>query len=462
MFGKRSVNAPPTRDGVAAPWPAMETRAAASLTDSRRSHDYDLTRSMIFGALVEATDLSRLAQDDAESARDDIRDIVSEIIAIKNVVLSMAEQEDLLEDICADALGYGPIEPLLARDDVAGIMVNGANRIFIDVGGAMHLTGVRFRDTAQLITVCQRMVGQSGHRLDASAPVCDARLADGSRVHVVLPPLAIDGPVLTIRKFRSATLSLEQLIRLGALSPEGAEILKIIARARCNVLISGPAGAGKTTLLNGLAHAIDGDERVITCEDAAELRLPHPHVVRLETRPPDPEGQGAVTMRDLVQNGLRMRPERLIVGDLRGPEAFDLLEAMSAGHDGSMATLRAHSPREALSRLETMILMGGLAPPPRAIARLIFNSVDVIVQTARLRDGSRRITHISEIAGLEGDVPITRDLYVFDVTGEDAHGLLKGRHRSTRVARPRFWERARACGEEQRLAAALDAAESRG
>jgi pilus assembly protein CpaF len=427
----------------------------------RRSDEYYQTKSLIFGALIEAIDLSQLSKLDSENAREEIRDIVNEIIAIKNVVLSISEQEDLLEDICNDVLGYGPLEPLLSRDDIADIMVNGATRTFIEVSGKIQLTNVRFRDNAQLMNICQRIVSQVGRRVDEASPICDARLMDGSRVNVIAPPLAIDGPALTIRKFKKDKLTLDQLCRFGSISPEGSEILKIIGRVRCNVLISGGTGSGKTTLLNCMTNYIDLDERVITCEDAAELQLQQPHVVRLETRPPNLEGQGAVTMRDLVKNCLRMRPERIIVGEVRGPEAFDLLQAMNTGHDGSMGTLHANSPREALSRLESMITMGGYALPPRTIREMIVSSVDVIVQAARLRDGSRRITHITEVMGLEGDVVITQDLFLYDIVGEDANGKLKGRHRSTGIGRPRFWDRARYFGEEERLAAALDASEVR-
>ena len=431
------------------------------MPETRRSDEYYVTKSMIFGALIEAIDLSQLSKLDPENAREEIRDIVNEIISIKNVVMSISEQEDLLEDICNDVLGYGPLEPLLARDDIADIMVNGASRTFIEVGGKIQLTNVRFRDNAQLMNICQRIVSQVGRRVDESSPICDARLADGSRVNVIAPPLALDGPALTIRKFRKDKLTLDQLIRFGAISPEGGEILKIIGRVRCNVLISGGTGSGKTTLLNCLTNYIDADERVITCEDAAELQLQQPHVVRLETRPPNLEGSGAVTMRDLVKNCLRMRPERIIVGEVRGPEAFDLLQAMNTGHDGSMGTLHANSPREGLNRLESMITMGGFSLPMRTIRDMIVSSVDVIIQAARLRDGSRRITHITEVLGLEGDVIITQDLFVYDIIGEDAQGKLKGKHRSTGIGRPRFWDRARYYGEEVRLAAALDASEDR-
>jgi pilus assembly protein CpaF len=396
--------------------------AAPVVAETRRSDEYYVTKSMIFGALIEAIDLSQLARLDPENAREEIRDIVNEIISIKNVVMSISEQEELLDDICNDVLGYGPLEPLLARDDIADIMVNGAQKTYIEVAGKIQLTNIRFRDNAQLMNICQRIVSQVGRRVDESSPICDARLADGSRVNVIGPPLAIDGPALTIRKFKRDKLTLDQLIRFGSISPEGGEILKIIGRVRCNVLISGGTGSGKTTLLNCLTNYIDLVELVITCEDAAELQLQQPHVVRLETRPPNLEGTGAVTMRDLVKNCLRMRPERIIVGEVRGPEAFDLLQAMNTGHDGSMGTLHANSPREALSRLESMITMGGFALPPRTIREMIVSSIDIIIQASRLRDGSRRITHVTEVLGLEGEVVITQDLLVYDIIGEDANG----------------------------------------
>jgi pilus assembly protein CpaF len=477
MFGKRSGAAPaaamePARTAAAAP-PASVNLAASQAVRSieppepqrgegRRSDEYFQTKSTIFGALIEAIDLSQLSRLEPDAAREEIRDIVSEIIGLKNVVMSIAEQEELLDDICNDVLGYGPLEPLLARDDIADIMVNGAGRTFIEVGGKIQLTNVRFRDNQQLMNICQRIVSQVGRRVDESSPICDARLPDGSRVNVIAPPLSIDGPALTIRKFKKDKLTLEQIVKFGAISPEGAQILQIIGRVRCNVVISGGTGSGKTTLLNCLTRYIDTDERIITCEDAAELQLQQPHVVRLETRPPNLEGQGQITMRDLVRNCLRMRPERIIVGEVRGPEAFDLLQAMNTGHDGSMGTLHANSPRECLSRIESMITMGGYALPSRTIREMVCSSVDVIVQAQRLRDGSRRITHITEVMGMEGDVIITQDLVLYDILGEDPSGRLIGRHRSTGIGRPRFWERARYYGEETKLAAALDAMEAKG
>ena len=428
---------------------------------ARKSENYYDIKSTIFNALIDAIDLTQLGQLDRDAARDEIRDIVNEIITLKDVVMSIAEQEELLEDICNDVLGYGPLEPLLARDDISDIMVNGANLTFIEVGGKMQQTGVRFRDNAQLLNICQRIVSQIGRRVDEASPICDARLPDGSRVNVIVAPLSIDGPALTIRKFKKDRLKLTDLVKYKSITPEGATILEIIGRVRCNVLISGGTGSGKTTLLNCLTGHIDHDERIITCEDAAELQLQQPHVVRLETRPPNLEGEGSITMRDLVKNCLRMRPERIIVGEVRGPEAFDLLQAMNTGHDGSMGTLHANSPREALSRLESMITMGGFSLPSKTIKEMVCGSIDVIVQAARLRDGSRRITHITEVVGMEGDVIITQDLFVYEIVGEDANGKIIGRHRSTGIARPHFWDRARYYNEERRLAEALEQAEMR-
>ncbi|MFN9356469.1 MAG: CpaF family protein [Alphaproteobacteria bacterium] len=471
MFGKRSATgvetaqrapAPPppppaAKTGAAKPPPRAADLPPPVTIDSRSSQYYEV-KTTIFNALIDTIDLAQLAQLDAASAREEIRDIVSEIIAIKNVAMSIAEQEQLLQDICNDVLGYGPLEPLLARDDIADIMVNGADRVFIEVSGKVQLTNVRFRDNAQLMNNCQLIVSQLGRRVDVSSPICDARLPDCSSVNVIAPPLAIDGPTLTIRKFKKDKLKMSDLQRFGSISPEGASVLGIIGNVRCNVLISGGTGSGKTTLLNCMTGFIDADERVITCEDAAELQLQQPHVVRLETRPPNLEGTGEITMRDLVKNCLRMRPERIIVGEVRGPEAFDLLQAMNTGHDGSMGTLHANTPREALQRIESMITMGGYNLPSKTIREMVVGAIDVIVQAARLRDGSRRITHITEVIGLEGDVVITQDLFLYEIQGEDESGRVRGRHVSTGIARPAFWERARYYNRDQELLEAIEAA----
>ncbi|RUW50600.1 CpaF family protein [Mesorhizobium sp. M1A.F.Ca.ET.072.01.1.1] len=450
--------ASPTRRPVEAPPMAPEP---PKRVQRERGETYYDTKSQVFSALIDTIDLSQLAKLDPESAREEIRDIVNDIIAIKNFAMSISEQEELLEDICNDVLGYGPLEPLLARDDIADIMVNGSKNVYIEVNGKVEPTSIRFRDNQQLLNICQRIVSQVGRRVDESSPICDARLPDGSRVNVIAPPLSLDGTALTIRKFKKDKLTLDQLVKFGAISPQGAEILKIIGRVRCNVVISGGTGSGKTTLLNCLTNYIDREERVITCEDSAELQLQQPHVVRLETRPPNLEGEGEVTMRDLVKNCLRMRPERIIVGEVRGPEVFDLLQAMNTGHDGSMGTIHSNSPRECLNRIESMIAMGGYSLPQRTVREIVVGSVDVIIQAARLRDGSRRITHITEVIGMEGDVVITQDLVLYNIKGEDASGRLIGEHVSTGIGRPHFWDRARYYGEEQRLANALEAMEKR-
>jgi pilus assembly protein CpaF len=427
---------------------------------NQHSEQYYTTKTTIFNALIDTIDLSQLAQLDTESAREEIRDIVVEIISIKNVVMSISEQEYLLDDICNDVLGYGPLEPLLARDDIADIMVNGADTTYIEVNGKIERTNIRFRDNAQLMNICQRIVSQVGRRVDDSSPICDARLLDGSRVNVIAPPLAIDGPTLTIRKFKKDKLKLQDLVKFGSISEAGAEVLRIIGLSRCNVLISGGTGSGKTTLLNCLTAFIEPGERVITCEDSAELQLQQPHVVRLETRPPNIEGSGEITMRDLVKNCLRMRPERIIVGEVRGPEAFDLLQAMNTGHDGSMGTLHANSAREALSRVESMITMGGFSLPAKTIREMIVGSIDVVVQASRLRDGSRRIMGITEVLGLEGDTIVLQDILKYEIDGEDDNGKIIGRHRGLGIGRPRFWERAAYYNMERELADALDSLNS--
>ncbi len=469
MFGKRSeasaaLQKPVAAAAEAAPKPTPKATAVPANTGqapARRnepSEEYYETKATIFNALFETIDVSALAGMQPDRARDEIRTIVDEIIAIRNVRLSVSEQSQLIGEICDDILGYGPLEPLLARDDIADIMVNGAKHVFIETNGKMQKTNIRFRDNTQLMNICQRIVSQVGRRVDEASPICDARLLDGSRVNVIAPPLAIDGPALTIRKFKKDKLTLQNLVEFKSISPAGAKVLQIIGACQCNVVISGGTGSGKTTLLNCLTGFIHPDERIITCEDAAELQLQQPHVVRLETRPPNLEGKGKITMSDLVKNCLRMRPERIIVGEVRGPEAFDLLQAMNTGHDGSMGTLHANSPREALSRLESMITMGGFSLPAKTIREMIVGSVDVIVQASRLRDGSRRIMKITEVIGMEGDVIVTQDLLVYEMDGEDADGKIIGEHKSTGIARPAFWDRARYFNLEKELAEALDAA----
>ncbi|MGQ0663785.1 MAG: CpaF family protein [Pseudomonadota bacterium] len=478
MFGKRAATSPlpkPAAPPAPAPGPALAAAPAAApapapaaaklevpaapavrAAPSEAEERFNDIKVNVFNVLLETVDLKELGKLKPDALREELSDVIGEIITLKNYVLNANEQKRLVGDICNDILGYGPLEPLLARDDIADLMVNGPNTVYIEVGGKIILTDVKFRDNAQLMNICQRMVSAVGRRVDEASPICDARLLDGSRVNVIGPPLAIDGAALTIRKFKKEKLTLDKLQAFKSVSPAGADLIKLIGHCRLNVVVSGGTGSGKTTLLNCLTAYIDRGERVITCEDSAELQLQQPHVVRLETRPPNLEGAGAVTMRDLVKNCLRMRPERIIVGEVRGPEAFDLLQAMNTGHDGSMGTIHANNPREAVSRIENMIAMGGYTLPSKTVREQIAGAVHVIVQAQRLRDGSRKITHVTEIVGMEGEVVTLQDLMIYDIVGEDANGKLIGKHKGTGL-RPKFYERVRYFGKERELIAALEA-----
>ncbi len=476
MFGKRNTQLSTIEPAGTASWAQAPLRKTAPLkaadTPARpdtigfaagrsfaRSEKYYEAKKQTFGTLIDNIDLGALAKLSNAEARNEIRELAGEILNLGSAAMTAVEREELLEEICNDVLGFGPLEPLLAQDGITDIMINGARECYIEVNGSIRPAPIQFADNDELANICQRIANRIGRRVDESTPICDARLPDGSRVNIIFPPLALDGPALTIRKFRRERLTLDQLVKLGAVSPDAETVLEIISRCRCNILISGGTGSGKTTLLNCLTGHIAPNERVVTCEDAAELQLQQPHVVRLETRPPNLEGEGAVAMRDLVRNCLRMRPERIIVGEVRGPEAFDLLQAMNTGHDGSMSTLHANSPREAMSRLEGMILMAGFSLPSRAIRQMIVGAVDIIIQVARMRDGRRRVTHITEVVGMEGDIIVVQDLMRFELLGEDANGGLIGHHRFTGISRPRFAERARYYGLEQRLTETLANAE---
>ncbi len=431
-----------------------KTKKADAALNAEAKEKLDEIKIKIFNDLMEAVDLSELSALSPDQVREEINDMVSEIISMRGVVLSLQEQQTVIQDICNDILGLGPLEPLLARDDIADLMVNGPNTCYIEVNGKMERTDVKFRDQAQLMNICQRIVSAVGRRVDEASPICDARLADGSRVNVIAPPLAIDGTALTIRKFKKDKLTLDDLLKFASITPELKTVLEVISAIRVNTLISGGTGSGKTTLLNCMTGYIDTSERIITCEDSAELQLQQPHVVRLETRPPNLEGKGEVSMRDLVRNCLRMRPERIIVGEVRGAEAFDLLQAMNTGHDGSMGTVHANNPREALSRIENMIMMGGFQLPSKAMREQISGAINVIIQAARLRDGSRKITHLTEVVGMEGDVVTLQDLCVYEIEGEDTSGRVVGRHKFTGL-RPVFWDKARYYGFERKLAEAI-------
>ena len=423
----------------------------------RDKERYYRLKQDIFTSLIEVLDISALAAYDISRARDEIRDITTEIISLRSIQITLEEQEEIVTDLCSDFLGLGPLEPLMERDDINDIMVNGPHQVFAEYDGRIQLTTIEFRDQQQLMNICQRIVGQVGRRIDEASPICDARLLNGSRINVIAPPLALEGPVLTIRKFKKDRLTLDQLQKFGAVSKSLAELIQIIGRIRCNVLISGGTGSGKTTLLNCLTRYIDATERIITCEDTAELQLQQPHVVRLETRPPSLEGTGEITMRDLIKNCLRMRPERIIVGEVRGAEAMDLLQAMNTGHDGSMGTVHANNAREAIARIEALVNMNASNLPIRVIRDMIVSSVDVVIQVERLRDGSRRVMSVSEVLGLEGDTLVMQDLAIYKIFGEGDNGRLKGQHMGTGIFRPRMWERARYFNEDARLENVMDA-----
>ncbi len=363
----------------------------------------------------------------------EVERLVGEIASERRIQLNAREQHELAGELVNDMLGLGPLQPLLDDDGIADIMVNGPDRIFIERAGKTLLSSVRFRDAAHVASVCQRIATAVGRRVDEASPMVDARLRDGSRVNIVFPPLALDGPYISIRKFARRVMDFEQLVEKGGCSPAVARVLEIAGRARLNVIISGGTGSGKTTLMNALSRLIDHGERVITVEDAAELQLQQPHVVRLETRPASLEGKGEVNQRDLVRNALRMRPDRIIIGEVRGAEAFDMLQAMNTGHDGSMSTIHANTTRDAVTRIENMVQMGNMGLPARAIRTQIVGAVNLIIQLERHRDGVRRITQVTDVAGLEGDVVILNDIFHYEIEGEATDGRLLGRYRINRA-----------------------------
>lgn len=406
-------------------------------------------------SLIEIVDAQHLQEIDVQQARQEIARLAREILARRSEPVPGALVNRIVDSLVDDVVGFGPLEPLLARDDITDIMVNGPRNVFIEVGGKVVRSEIRFKDNEHLLNVCQRIVSMVGRRVDESSPICDARLLDGSRVNVIAPPLALDGAVLTIRKFKKDKLTLADLVKFNSITPSGAELLRIISKSRCNLIVSGGTGSGKTTLLNCLTGFIEHSERIVTCEDAAELQLQQQHVVRLETRPANLEGEGEIVMRDLVKNCLRMRPDRIVVGEVRGGEAFDLLQAMNTGHDGSMGTVHANSPREALRRIETMVVGAGFNLPAANIREMIAGSIDVVVQTARLRDGRRIISAITEVVGMEEDTIVTQDLLRFEIDGEDQNGSIIGRHAGTGIGVPKFSSRASYFNETDALATAL-------
>lgn len=407
--------------------------------------------------VLERVDAVMAGELSVEQLREQIGAIVHELADRDRMELSGREQARLVDELVDEMVGFGPLEPLLRDDDVNDIMVNGPNRVFVEVAGRLLPSSVRFRDEQQLGSIAQKMAAVVGRRIDESSPLVDCRLPDGSRVNIVFPPLAIDGACISIRKFGRRRFDFQAMVTNGTLIPPVARILEIAARCRLNIVISGGTGSGKTTLLNAMSRLIDHGERIVTIEDAAELQLQQPHVVRLETRPANLEGQGEVTQRHLMRNALRMRPDRIILGECRGPEAFDMLQAMNTGHDGSICTVHANSPRDAMTRIENMVQMGVSNLPHSAIRYQIVSALDLIVQIERMRDGQRRITAVSEICGLEGDVITMNDVFTFEYVGDDTTGRVLGRYSTPRL-RPGFLDRLRYFGLDQAWMEALQGA----
>jgi pilus assembly protein CpaF len=408
-------------------------RSAVS-TGTDRSHGL---KARIHRRMVERINLTNLDTIEPAMLRAQIGHIISTLVQEENIPLSESQRVALEAEVMNETFGLGPIEPFLHDPDVSDILVNTYRQVYIERFGRLELTGVRFDDDAHLMKIIDRIVSRVGRRVDESSPMVDARLPDGSRVNAIIPPLALDGPTLSIRRFGVRTLNLSDLLEMNSISPGMAELLKGAVRARLNMLISGGTGSGKTTLLNALSAFIPVEERIVSIEDAAELQLLQPHVVRLETRPPNIEGKGEITQRDLVRNALRMRPDRIIVGEVRGQEVMDMLQAMNTGHDGSLTTVHANNPRDALHRLETLMLLSGVALPPMAMREQISAGLDAVVHVSRMADGTRRVVNVSEIVGMEGDIVSMQDIFVFRKTGISEDGKVLGRYEATGI-RPKF------------------------
>ena len=398
---------------------------------------YQNLKSTIHRKLIDRMDLSSVSEISPEQLSGIIKTVVEALITAEGIPLTRPERERLIVEIQHETLGLGPLEPLLQDPEISDIMINGPGKVYVERHGKLHRTEVTFKDDDHLMTIIERIVSKVGRRVDESSPLVDARLPDGSRVNVIIPPLALDGPSMSIRRFGVDPLRMENLVVNRSLTEEMARTFDAMVRARLNILVSGGTGAGKTTLLNILSASVPDDERIVTIEDSAELILQQEHVVRLETRPPNIEGKGTVAQRDLVRNALRMRPDRIIVGEVRGGEAMDMLQAMNTGHDGSISTIHSNSPRDALSRLETMVLMAGFELPAKAIREQVSSALNAIIQVARMSDGTRKIVKVTEVTGMEGDVVVMQDIFVFEKQGLDSEGRVIGQFRATGV-RPKF------------------------
>ena len=413
--------------------------------DGTGHNSFQEMKSRLHKTLINRMDLTKLSSLSQEQVHAEVSRLAETVLAQESAPLSASERERLVNDVQHELFGLGPLEPLLADPTISDILVNSHHTIYIERRGKIEPTNVRFKDDEHLMRVIERIVSSVGRRIDESSPMVDARLQDGSRVNAIIPPLSIDGPVLSIRRFGSEPLRMVALIENNALTKDIADMLQMVVHARLNVLISGGTGAGKTTLLNALSAFIPENERIVTIEDSAELQLQQPHVVRLETRPPNIEGRGEVTQRDLVKNALRMRPDRIVIGEVRGGEAIDMLQAMNTGHDGSLTTVHANTPRDALARLETMIQMTGMRLSDRAMRQQVASALNLVVQVARMSDGSRRVTSISEITGMEGETITMQEIFKYERSGVDSQGQVLGRFKPTGI-RPRFAEKLKACG----------------
>ncbi len=413
--------------------------------DRQGSKSFEELKRLIHGKLVDKLDLSRVSDLDGDTLRREIRLVVERLCDTENPLLNRMERERLIDEVLDETFGFGPLEVLLKDPTVSDILINGAHKIYVERRGKMEKTDVKFRDNDHLMQIIDRIVSKVGRRVDETSPMVDARLPDGSRFNAIIPPLALDGPTVSIRRFGANPLKLEDLLNYKAFTPEMAMLLEACIKARLNIVISGGTGSGKTTLLNTLSSFIPHEERMVTIEDAAELQLQQEHIVRLETRPPNIEGKGSVTTRDLVRNALRMRPERIIIGECRGSESLDMLQAMNTGHAGSMTTLHANTPRDAQARLETMIMMAGLDLPVKAMRQQISSAVDVIIQANRLQGGPRKITSITEVMNMEQDVIIMQEVFRYKQLGIDQNGRCFGQFEATGV-RPTFVNRLEAAG----------------
>jgi len=428
--------------GPARPAAAVEQRSSSTLADASRNQ----LKTAVHQELIKRVDLEKLSllQTDP-SGRQKLLLTISQLVGEQNVPLTAVDRDLLAKEVMDEVFGLGPLEPLLHDQTISDILVNTFDTVYVERRGVIEKTSVVFRDPAHLMHIIDKIVSAVGRRIDESSPMVDARLLDGSRVNVVIPPLAVDGPIVSIRRFGSSPLGADDLLRHRALTPQMLELLKGAVRARLNIVVSGGTGAGKTTLLNVLSGYISAAERIVTIEDSAELQIKQEHVVRLECRPPNVEGKGAVRQRELVMNALRMRPDRIILGEIRGEEALDMLQAMNTGHDGSITTIHANTPRDAIARLETMAMMGNVALPEKAIRAQIASAVHLIVQASRMSDGSRRITHISEITGSTGDVVSMQDIFLFEKQGLGPADKVKGRFFATGIV-PKFAEKLKAAG----------------